>query len=66
MRKQSHCQEIISFHYGNGTPLGMNAGFILQDNQSILGSAVEHLIISNPAEFTIPAFTPGLFPEVTK
>jgi len=57
--------DYIFVHYGNGTPLGMNAGFILQDNQSILGSAVEHLIVSNPAEFTIPAFTPGLFPEVT-
>lgn len=55
---------IIYVFQGDGTTSGMNQGFVMKNNQQLLGSGIPHPIITPVGMITIPALTPG-FPMLT-
>jgi len=55
---------VIYVFPGDGTTTGMDNGFILKDNQRLLGSGVSHLFQTTLGSVTIPPMT-SLSPTVT-
>ncbi len=54
--------DIIFVNRGDGTSSGMTGGFVLQDDQRLLGEGTVHFYTSTAGTFELPGFTPGVNP----
>lgn len=61
----SNVNNTIYVHYGNGSTLGYNTGLVMKDNQRFFGSAVDQVVYTTNGPITIPALTPGFYPDIT-
>lgn len=57
--------DFIYIFPGDGSSNGLNSGFILQDEQSLLGASTNQLVTTNLAEVMIPAQFLGSLPLIT-